>query len=447
MNQVNLKEKILGSMGWNSISIASKFCSEYFIRIGLAFFLAPDDFGIFAVAVSLISILQVLVNFGFQPSLIRRTRDFYTKDLTQISYAVMLRNAVFVIIGFATISYHSFHLIFESRHVLEAVWFLLPTLLFVPRNVIGTAQLSRQMKFNCISKAEISSHLVFSLLAIILVVNNKGYLALVLAHVFGQLTRYVLLKFYSKQKPALNYAFIKYKSRKMSDEWNLFSHHAFWFFGSNIVAVIRSRTDLLMVGALVSNAAAGIYSMAYALTDSVQMQLASIVNKTMFPVYSSLKNDRLGYERAYFKVSMWVSLLLVPAYTLLYIFSEILVESFFSSQWKELYLYLQLLSISSIVYAFGGYPAELINALGRSDLAFRISFFNYLLVCIPSLIILIGWLGAIGAPIAVIIHYTFLRVSHLIVLNVVFKIRIFDILKPMIPAMIISVLLFLSFSS
>ena len=447
MNLDRLKDKILGSMKWNSFSIVSKFSSEYLIRIGLAALLVPDDFGIFAVALSLVTILQVLVSFGFQPSLIRRTRDFFTKDLNQIAYAVMLRNAAFVIVGCAVMSWHSFSLIFENTLILEAFWFLLPTLLFVPRNVISTAQLSRQMKFNCVSKAEISSHIVYSLFAIVFVVNDMGYLSLVSAHVLGQLIRYALLKFYSRREPVVGYAFAKYKNRQMSDDWNILYRHATWFFGTNVVAAIRSRTDLLMVGSLVGTAAAGIYSMAYALTDSVQMQLASIVNKTMFPVYSSLKNDRLSYERAYLKVSMWVSLLLVPAYTLLYMFSEILVESFLSSQWEELYLYLELLSISSIIYALGGYPAELINDLGRSDLAFRITLINYLLVCIPSLILLIGWLGAIGAPLAVIVHYACIRASHLIVLNVVFKIKIFNLLKPMAPGIIVSSVLFLSFNS
>jgi teichuronic acid exporter len=443
MNAETLKLKVLGSMRWNGVSVVSKFGSEYFVRLGLTAILAPDDFGVFAIALSLIGVLQVFINFGFQASLIRRKRDFFTKDLTQISYAVMLRNASFVTVSAVVISWNSFHFFFENDLILDAFLLLLPTLFLVPWNVISTAQLSRQLKFDHISKAEILSHMTYVFLVLFFVLNNMGYLGLIFAHGLAQLVRHVSLRYYSKQKIAIGYALSKYKNKDMNDGWGSFSREAFWFFKGNIVATVRSKTDLLMVATLAGNAAAGVYSMAFALTDSVQMQLASIVNKTMFPVYSSLEGDRAGYERAYYSVSMWISLLLVPAYTLLYIFAEVLVSRFLSTQWLEISLYLKFFSISSIIYALGGYPSELINALGRADLAFRISLGNYLLVSIPSLIFLIYWWGPIGAPISLIIHYSFLRISHLVALNRVFNIKILDLFKPMIPGLIICVLFLL----
>jgi len=429
----SLLSKITLSLRWNALSIVSKFVTEYIVRLGLTAILAPEDFGIFAIALSLIMILQVLVNGGFQASLIQRRRDFDTTAITQVSFLIMACYALVVASLSALISYFSFSMIFDDVGVVNAFYLLLLTLFLVPNTTIYTAQLSRHLRFNKITKAEIANHFVYALLVIYLSINNLGYYGLVVAHIVGQVTRLIFLNRYSKQKISIRFAVTKLYERKKIKGWSLFISRTSYFFLANFVAMLRSRSDVLLIGALIGSTATGLYSLAFALTEAIQAQVASIINKTMFPIYSSVQDSKSTYEELYLKVSMYTSLLLVPMYILLYFYSDIIVENYFSQEWQGISNFIKLFCISSVIYAFGGYPSELINALGRADLAFRISLANYLLIALPTLVLLIFWYGAIGAPISIIIHYTTLRLSQFFILNRVFHIGLIRMLQAMAP--------------
>lgn len=417
-------------MGWNSLSVGSKVLSELGVRVGLAGLLSPADFGVFALALTSIAILSTFCSLGLQPTLIQRVRDGNTKLASQNAFWLMLIVSVAVFTLSNLFADPILGYLFSETDVVSAFRILSITLLILPGVSIHTASLSRALKFNRISIAETSSHLVFAILAAVFAYINLGFEGLCFAHVAAQFVRLGFLISGSKQKIRLRIT--------LSETKNLLQISKFFLMGT-LVAIVRSRADILIIGSIIGAAAAGIYGLALALTDSVQMQLASIVNKTMYPVYSRQRGEEARRKQAYLKVTRYTAIFVMSLFALLFVLVEPIFTLAFPEAWQGAVPIVRILSFASMIYAIGGYPTEIINASGRPDLTYRVSLACFLLVSLPTLLLFTHFLGSLGAAYSVLVHYTVLRLCHLFLLWTYLDIHPLQVLKASGPGIIIFV--------
>lgn len=419
-------------MGWNTLSVSSKVLSELGVRVGLAGLLSPGDFGVFALALTSIAILSTFCTLGLQPTLIQRVRDENTKLASQSAFWLMLIVSVSTFAVSILVADFIFGYIFSEVDIVSAFHIISITLLTLPWISIHTASLSRALKFNKISIAETYSHLVFAFLAAIFACMNFGFEGLCIAHVGAQFVRLALLMGGSKQRIRLQIT--------LSEAKRLLKISRFFLMGT-LVATLRSRADVIIIGSIIGVSETGTYALALALTDSVQMQIASIINKTMFPVYSRQREDELHRNKTYLKVSRYTTILLMPLFAIIFLFVEPIFALIFSEPWQGAVPIVQVLSVASMVYAVGGYPAEIINASGRPDLSYRISLVCFLLVSLPTLLLFTHSLGGLGAAYSVLVHYTVLRLCHLFLLWEYLGIHPLHVLKASGPGIIIFILI------
>lgn len=420
-------------MKWNAVSVSTKFASEFGVRIGLALVLAPKDFGVYSFAASLIAIIATTCGMGIQPTLIQRPRDELTSSIHQLSFKLLIATSFAgSLVTFCGATLAGFTQIITPE-VAYSTQILAAGLMVIPFSTMYAVTLSRSMQFNFIAKAEVFSNVIFLGIAILLAVSGAEYLSLVIALLISQISKAALLSTSSKFRPTTR--------GKIRDARQTLVKSKFYLFGA-LISVIRSKSDVIILGTMLGPSALGVYALAFAITDSAQTQVASIVNKTMFPAYSKMQNDPILREIYYLKISKYIALFLLPAYALLYVLSEPLVNYFLSTEWADSALLIKILCIAGMVYAVGGYPSEIINALGRPDITFKISTFNYLLVSLPTLVCLTEFWGPQGTAYSVLVHYTTLRASHFTVLHIVFGVNLHRIISATLPGLVLAIAIF-----
>lgn len=420
---------IKASVAWNAVSVGTKFLTEFGVRLGLAKVLSPDDFGAYYFGLAIVAVAGTLPAAGLLPALINRPRDVKTASVHQAAFTFMSIASLSTFIAVLLVVGWVYGVFGVGRENVAAVALLSISILVIPFVNIYTVTLSRSMQFNKISVSEISGNLLFTCSAFVFAFSGFGCMGLVFSFLAGQGMRVFMLGRASK--------FLISKPNWRHVNTSLFERARFYFLGG-VVATIRMRSDVLVLGSLMGSHSLGIYTFAFAITDSVQSQIAAVVNKTMFPVYSRLSVDAAVRNRYFLKVATYSSLIMFPLFVSMFFLSDWLVVHLFGEQWLESIPVIKVLSVAGIVYAFGGYPSELINASGRPDLTFKISLVNYLFFSLPTLCAFSYFWGEVGAAYSVLLHYVFLRSTHVVVLNMMCGVKFRDLVITVIPACVVS---------
>ena len=183
-----------------------------------------------------------------------------------------------------------------------------------------------------------------------------------------------------------------------------------WMLGNQVVYYLRKNLDKVLIGAILGAQSLGIYTLAYMLTETLRVQIGSVIGKVMFPAYSRNQSDLAEVRRLYLGVIRYTTLVVFPIATLMILFADPLVTMLFGEVWAEAVAPLQILAVASMVFAFSGDPSALLRGIGKPKIAFNISFWNTIIVAIPALIFGAYYYGLNGASYAVLLHYITSRV-------------------------------------
>jgi O-antigen/teichoic acid export membrane protein len=166
-------------------------------------------------------------------------------------------------------------------------------------------------------------------------------------------------------------------------------------FGSNMMASSLLNTFFdnlysLVIGKLFSPATLGYYNRAINLQNHASQSLSSVTNRVTFPVFSRLQDDPARMKRGLQKALVTLAFIQFPLLIGLAAVADPLIRFLLTDAWAPSIPYLQLLCFSGLLY-----PAHLLNlnvltAMGRSDLFFRIGLVKRVLT-ILNIVVACRW--------------------------------------------------------
>jgi teichuronic acid exporter len=141
---------------------------------------------------------------------------------------------------------------------------------------------------------------------------------------------------------------------------------------SSLMNKVFDNLTSLVIGKVFSAAALGYYTRAVTLQDAASQSLASVANRVTFPVFSQLQNDPARMKRGLRKGMTTLAFIQFPLLLGLAAAAEPLVLLLLTEKWAPSIPYLQVLCFAGLLY-----PVHLLNlnvlvAMGRSDLFFRL---------------------------------------------------------------------------
>jgi O-antigen/teichoic acid export membrane protein len=307
-----------------------------FVKITvLAFFLTPEQFGIFGVAIISLDILNFFSNTGFRQALIQKKGEIEPYLNSSWTFGIIRSVVLAIALFFLAPVFAGFFRSPDSVLIIRAI-----SLVFVVRAITNVADLfiEKNLNFKTYFFYQSGGELIDFILSITLAILLKNYWALF----FGYLGKSVF-------KCLLSFIIFPYKPKfelymPRIKELFLFGK---WIFVSSVLTVLSMYLDNIMVGKLIGITALGLYQVAFKFAHTGSGELINIFGGIYFPYFSVLQDDDSGSSKAYLnllKVNMVVMALIAtgmiclsPAFTVL----------FLKPDWQPIIPVLQILVVAS----------------------------------------------------------------------------------------------------
>jgi len=350
----------------------------------LARLLAPEDFGLMAIAMSVIAFSQGTTSTGFESALIQkqdRPEDFlntaWTFELTR--YLILF----FVIFLAAPL----FASLFNEPRAVAILRVISISLVFRGLRNIGVVYFRKNLDFKKQFVMEVMPIACNILVVIPLAFYLKNVWALVLASLTTSITTCFISYVIHPYRPRLDFSIKKAR--------NLF-HFGKWIFGMSIVGMVKAQGMTIFVGKFLGMSTLGFYERANVFSSRLLQQASVIVWKVGYPAYAQLQVDPDRFKRAYLKTLQILTFTGIPMAGGIFVLSGDFVPLFLTDKWLPIVPLMQILSLQAI-FGFINAPANIaFQAYGRPAISTKISTLGLIIFAILVYPLSSRW-GAPGA--------------------------------------------------
>ncbi len=366
---------------------------DFFSIVVLARILSPDDFGLVAIAASLVTIIEGLSAFDVNKALIQARdegRGLYDSAWTLSALRGFAASLIMVSIApFVT----------DAR--IAAVLYALAlspllTGLSNPRFVM----FERDLVYSRLAVLTLGAKTVAVAVTLVVAILYRSYWALVFGMLAGNLVSVVLSYALKPYRPRISFA-------RFSD---IFAFSG-WLSLTTIVTTLSMETDKIIVGRLLGIADTGLYFMTQRVGVLPTRELISPLQRLLFPSFSRLADDEGRLRRAVRESINILGSLSLPAGFGFALIANDFVPLALGEQWTPIVALLTILVPYLGLRAMLSMTLPCVMALGRTRLLFWVSFV-YALVHLPAFIAgtaLYGLIGAIWSIVLAGVLYSYLN--------------------------------------
>jgi O-antigen/teichoic acid export membrane protein len=328
----------------------------------LARLLTPNDFGLVAMATSLIAFIELFGSFGVDMALIQRpaaNRDHYDSAWT-LNVLIGVGVAALLLLGAQPLA--SFYT--EPRLEPLVAFLAIGPLLQGAEN-IGVVAFRRELSFDREFRFLLAKRLCSFLVVVPLALWLRNYWALAIGMVMGRALG-----------TGLSYALHPFRPRLSLRKARELLHFSFWLVGQNLVVFCKERAPDFIVGKFAGAAALGTWSIANELSSLVGTELIAPMNRAAFPTYSRLVQNPAALANEYLSVAAFVTLLVTPLVIGLAAVAPLVVAVLLGPQWQAAGLLVTLLAFQGLTNVFLGTTHAAVLAVGKPAVFAKIYFFQ-----------------------------------------------------------------------
>lgn len=347
---------------WTAAQVVANKLSGLLGTIATMYLLAPDQFGIAAIGMSILSYVSLLPAFTLSDVLLARPGQLPATlptafRLCALSTATTV--ALLLVVGWVCQLAYSDGRIFIACVVL-AGRSVSELLLFIPQT-----RLRNNLAFPEMAKIDAAAQLGATTLTMAMAYVGGGYLSLLVPQVIATFTRAVLYYRLTNREslhgsPVINR--IHPWKKLLSDYW--LSGLGQYVHGGLIVA------PPLIIAAYCNQTTAGWYSTAFALASSLNVVVAVSIGLVLQPVFAKMDNDRRRQEVAFVRACALIATIAMPACLCQAACARSAFALALPPAWDGAIVFVQMMSIGQMFY-FAVNPAMgLLKAQGRFGLFF-----------------------------------------------------------------------------
>lgn len=358
----------------------------------LARMLAPNDFGLFAVALSTLLAFEVLTRTGFDDALIQKRGNI--EDYVHTVFGIqIIRGVVLTALVIFTAPYVAGF--FNEPAIAPVVGTLALVQLFRGFQSPGIILLQRELSFRLESKFQAVGKIIMSVTTLILAFQLRSVWALVYGAVAGEITLVILSYAIHPYRPKLFFSLGKAKE---------LVRFGIWLFLAGIASYIALQADHIAVGKLLSAEALGIYYMAFKIANLIVGEIAMPLIKTLKPAYAALQDDAERLRTGLEKTIALVFAIFLPIAVFLMLNAEITISVVLGNKWNAVVPILPILVLGALFNGLAGISAAFLIGTGRTkiySLYELVRAVSLLLTLYPFFILAglkgIAWASAVSA--------------------------------------------------
>jgi O-antigen/teichoic acid export membrane protein len=328
--------------------------------IMLARLLMPSDFGIVAMAMFVVGLLELLSQSGQKLTIIRHAaptrEDYDTAWTVSVIVGLFIAAAIVALSPLAQIYFH------EPRVVPVMCWLALRSILGGFEN-IGAVDFRRDLQFNRFFIYNVCPKLVSFMVTILLAFLWRNYWALVAGMVCQQLAMNVL-----------SYTMHPYRPRFSIVKINEIRSFSVWTLVRTIGNYLNSQIDLLAVGGILGTSAMGRYTVAADVAASPSRELVDPLIAVLYPVMSKARFDPVTLRGLFVRTFGWSAVICFSASVGVMMVAHDLIHLVLGAKWFDIEPLMGWLALEAGLLGLCGSAYTAFDAIGKPHLGARMQW-------------------------------------------------------------------------
>jgi len=357
-----LAVKTFKGASWLILSRFAGRAIDMVTMLVLARILTPADFGTTALAMSLVAIVDTVLEVPVSQAL-TRLREI---DKTHLDTGFTLGVARSAIVALAVLLVAlPFWFFGANEHFLPLVLVLsaapIARGLFSP----GMVEYSRELSFRPMFVAEFTGKLAAFAAAMATVFAGGGFWAIAVNFVVAPAIA-----------SAISYVLSPYKPSLSLSRFSHFSSFVGWFTATQVVSALNWQFDRALIGVTADKATLGHYAVASDLSAAPTQSLIGPALQPVMAAFAKINADPPRLSRAFLKAARVAMLLAVPAALGIALTADLLVAILLGPKWTETVPLMQWLALAVLPIPYFQTLCALSMAVDRPSLMARLSIID-----------------------------------------------------------------------
>lgn len=355
-----INNQVVKSVIWSAMERFSVQAIQFILTIILARLIAPAEFGLIAMLGIFLQVAQSFVDSGFSNALIQK------KNRSEVDFStVFYFNCAISIAAYIALYISAPYIAqFYDEPILSDIcrWIGL-NLIIQGIAVVQVAKLTIDLNFKTQAKASLVAITISGVLGLYFAYNGYGVWALVIQSLLNTLLNTVLLFFYAKWKPTLEFSWLSLKSM--------------FVFGSKLLIsgllhTIYTNLYSLVIGKKYSTIDVGYYNQSNQIARFPSISLMAIITRALYPIQCKNQDDYQLLQLSFIKYLKMSCFLVFTVMAGIASLSEPLVMFLLTEKWIPIAPILSILCISYMFTAVIVLNNQILNVRGRSDLYLKV---------------------------------------------------------------------------
>lgn len=373
MKQHQLKNKVISGFFWVGTAHIAQRAVTFTSSIILARLLDPKDFGIVAIAITVISFTGILGGLGIKDALIYQKNKIQEAANTAFFLNISLGAIYTVVTFFAAPLLAEFFDEPAAKEIIQAL-----SLIFILHYAGATSMimLQKEIQFTKKSIILIAASTTAIITSIILAYNGFGPWSLVIGNITSTALSSLFYIIFCTWKPTL-----KLDKQTAIDTFNYSKH----ILKTDIFIVLIEQGDKLVLSKIKNAQILGFYTQAYNLATVPVQSIATLIQEVSFPAFSKIKENKKLLIDAYYKNLHLVNVLAAPASIGFILLADPIIFHIYGEKWLPAATSLQIIAFYGYFRSLSWVSHDIIKITGNPKSLSRILFIQ------TALMIMLIW--------------------------------------------------------
>lgn len=348
----------------------------------LARLLVPSDFGLIAMASSIVALTELMGAFGFDTALIQRQNARREHYDTAWTFNVIFGLAIACTLIILTIPAATFY---NEPRLTSIIPLLAIGALISGMENIGTVAFRKELNFNLEFKFLALKRISGFIVTIFFAFTFQTYWALIAGTLTSKIVALIISYRLHDYRPTFS----------LSARADLFNFSK-WLFISNLIGFLRSRSTDFILGRTAGTHGLGIFNVGHEIAMMPTTEIVAPINRAVYPAYSKLVTNKLELNSRFLEVFGFIALISIPASFGLIAIAETAIPVLLGRKWIETIPIVRLVAIAGLAGALQSNLHVFILAIGKPKASTYLSA-ALLVISLPLIIFSSIEYGLIGA--------------------------------------------------
>jgi O-antigen/teichoic acid export membrane protein len=360
----HVKRHAVAGVKWIGLSTLVTSAFQYVQVAVLTHFLSPYDFGLMAMAMVIIGIVQAFNDMGISNAIIQR-RDTTRDRLSSLFWLELGAGLALFVITLAitplTVSFY------REPALLPVMLWISTIFLITPPGQLYLVLLQRDLKFRDLAVIEIAATLISTVAMFAAAWLGQGVMALVIGQIvyYGARSLQLVAAGLPDWRPHLHF--------RVSD---LAGYIGFGLYqmGERTVTYLAINTIKLIIGRYLGADILGRYYVAYQIIVYPVMRINTVIMSVSFPIMAKFQESDELLRRGYLHMTRLISFTMAPALVVVFIAAPVFVPLLMGPGWTDVTPLVQILCAVALFKVLGSTTVPTYLSRGRADLGFVWNF-------------------------------------------------------------------------